>query len=150
MYQSTQKQADSSTASFAGAPKRLFGFNPADIIGRPVASVVDVFGLWRNQFGEDSSLLTLLFFDALKSGRDAVAADKRHVAGSSWRVGVHLPVKSDDEIASHAAQLAAQAERKKVSGVASAVKAVTMAVLHLMQSMVQHVHRERLKIVPTY
>lgn len=88
----------------AGVPKTLFGFNASDLVGRPLAAILDVFGLWRHKHGEDSSLLMLLASQALK--RTSVgAADSGHAGTASWRVGVHQPVKTD-LIAQHAAQLA--------------------------------------------
>lgn len=96
----------------AGVPKRLFNFNPADVIGRPVASIVDVFGYWRNQFGSDASLYTLL---AVKSMQDALPAtnnSSHRAIGTSWRVGVHIPVKRDEDIAAEAAEMASRAQKE--------------------------------------
>lgn len=67
-----------------GAPKALFGFNPSDVIGRPIAAFVNVFGQWRRQFGGEESLLALLANRASDKGETA------------WRVGVHLPVADAD------------------------------------------------------
>ena len=96
----------------AGAPKRLFNFNPADIIGRPVASIVDVFGYWRNQFGGDGSLFTLLAFDSMKEALPTTSNGSHRVTGTSWRVGVHVPVKRDEDIASAAAEAASRLQKE--------------------------------------
>ena len=68
----------------AGAPKALFGFAPAAVVGRPLAAFVNVFGQWRRKFGEDESLLMLL----------ATHAQERSEA--SWRVTVRPPVADAD------------------------------------------------------
>lgn len=98
---------------FAGATKRLYGFDPSDIVGRPLASVIDAFGYWRHQFGEDQSLLTLLALQAMQSGKGDMHGSHQ-VAGASWRVGVHMPVKADGDISAHAAQVAAEGRNKQV------------------------------------
>jgi hypothetical protein len=96
----------------AGAPKALYGFEPTELVGQPLAAVVDVFGRWRHQFGEDDSLLALLAAQAMDDAADAgINAGKAGCA--SWRVGVHLPVKGDTEIAEHAASLAADSHLNK-------------------------------------
>jgi hypothetical protein len=89
-----------------GTPKALYGFEPSQLVGRPLSAALDVFGHWRHHFGEDGSLLTLLaehtMNDAVQGGGSSSTA-----AGPSWRVGVHLPVKNDADIAAHAAVMAA-------------------------------------------
>jgi len=62
-----------------GATKSLFGFNPRELIGKPVRTCVNVFGDWAKKFGEEGSLLTALGVRALEG------------ADESWRVGVVLP-----------------------------------------------------------
>lgn len=105
-----------------GAPKALYGFEPAELVGRPLAAAVNVFGLWRRQFGEDGSLLALLAAQAMEqqaggvssssgSSTGNVAGSRQALgvgvgAGASWRMAVHLPVK-DSEILEHAAHLEA-------------------------------------------
>jgi hypothetical protein len=81
----------------------LYGFEPSQLVGRPLAAAVDVFGHWRHQFQEDGSLLTLLAARAMDDSSGQGSGSKGSVAGPSWRVGVHLPVKIDDDIAAHAA-----------------------------------------------
>lgn len=92
----------------AGAPKALYGFEPSELIGRPLAATIDVFGRWRHQFGGDESLLGVLAAQALEEaqGDSLGAGGKASAAGCAWRVGVHLPVKSDDAIVQHAAAIA--------------------------------------------
>lgn len=98
-------------------PRALFGFSPGELVGRPLAAVVDVFGLWRRQHGEDGSLLALLAETAASGGgvgapvegSGAVGASTLAQSGHTWRVGVHLPVPQDGDIVLHAAQLAAGA-----------------------------------------
>lgn len=68
----------------AASPKALFGFSPTDLVGRPLAAFVDVFGSWRRQFGEDASLLMMLGVHAQQKGE------------SAWRVGVTQPVADAD------------------------------------------------------
>eukprot|EP00878_Enallax_costatus_P025839 GHUV01027676.1.p1 GENE.GHUV01027676.1~~GHUV01027676.1.p1 ORF type:complete len:1421 (+),score=378.88 GHUV01027676.1:621-4883(+) len=100
-----------------GAPKSLFGFNVAELVGRPLACIIDVFGVWRHEFGEDNSLLTMLSLQALKEGATSMAVIGKsdsgiHASGTSWRVGVHQPVK-DEEIASHAVHLSDERKQNK-------------------------------------
>jgi hypothetical protein len=87
---------------FAGTPKALYGFDPSQLVGRPLAAAVDVFGHWRHQFAEDGSLLTLLAARVMDQA-PGQGSGSGVVVGPSWRVGVHLPVKNDDDIAAHAA-----------------------------------------------
>lgn len=77
-------------------------------MGRPLAAVVDVFGLWRLKFGEDSSLLSMLAFQAIDESDSAGGLKGLHAqtTGSSWRVGVHQPVQHDEDIVEHARHLA--------------------------------------------
>jgi hypothetical protein len=106
----------------AGASKALYGFEPANIIGQPLAAVVDVFGLWRRQFTEDQSLLGLLAHQAaadMSAGIDAegtgfISADGAAEGGAGsccWRVGVHLPMAGDEQIVKHAEQLAEESSK---------------------------------------
>jgi hypothetical protein len=87
-------------------------------VGRPLAAAVDVFGRWRHQFGEDESLLALLAVQTVEEAaaqRDSLGAGGRATAaGSAWRVGVHLPVKNDSDIAQHAAAIADAQDGGKV------------------------------------
>jgi hypothetical protein len=94
----------------AGAPKPLYGFEPSELIGRPLAAAVDVFGQWIHQFGDDETLLALLAQQCI----DGAACGNDQAAGSSWRVGVHLPVKSDADIEQHAAAMAQGGKHGKV------------------------------------
>jgi hypothetical protein len=94
----------------AGALKSLFKFDAAELVGRPLASVVDVFGLWRLKCQQDdTSLLSLLAMHTFEKD----AASSSNAQGTSWRVGVHLPVTSDIE--QHAAQLAVDGNLAKVN-----------------------------------
>jgi hypothetical protein len=103
----------------AGASKALYGFEPTEVVGQPLAAVVDVFGLWRWQFTEDQSLLCLLASQAaadMSAGTEAEVAGLLTAAaggsgGSCWRVGVHLPMTSDELIARNAAQLVEENSR---------------------------------------
>lgn len=71
----------------SATPKSLFGFNPSDIISKPLGSFLHTFGQWKREgHGSDETLLSLL----------AVHAQLGN-AESAWRVGVHPPV-SDDKI----------------------------------------------------
>jgi hypothetical protein len=67
------------------APKSMFGFPPSCLVGRPLATFINIFKEWREKFGEDESLLVLL---GLRSGsnQDVVL-----------RVGICNPM-SDEEI----------------------------------------------------
>ncbi|WIA20263.1 hypothetical protein OEZ85_006098 [Tetradesmus obliquus] len=112
-----------------GASKALYGFDPSEAVGQPLAAVVDVFGLWRRQFAEDQSLLCLLASQAAAdmSGAEAELEGSSGAGGSGggcWRVGVHLPVTSDELIAKNAEQLAVESSRLggKASAAASGVK----------------------------
>lgn len=100
----------------AGAPKVLFGFNVTELIGQPLACIIDAFGIWRHEFGEDDSLLMMLSLQALKDGAAGMATAAKndiHASGMSWRVGVHQPVK-DEEMAAHATYLADERKQNKV------------------------------------
>jgi hypothetical protein len=77
-------------------------------MGQPLAAVVDVFGRWRQQFGEDDSLLALLASQIMDDAADLRSKSGKAGNGASWRVGVHLPVKGDREICEHATALAAE------------------------------------------
>ncbi|WIA34679.1 hypothetical protein OEZ86_012993 [Tetradesmus obliquus] len=89
-------------------PKALYGFEPSQLLGRPLAAALDVFGHWRHHFGEDGSLLALLAEHSMdeESVQGSGSGGRSSAVGPSWRVGVHLPVKSDDDIAAHAALMA--------------------------------------------
>lgn len=83
-----------------------------------MASIVDVFGMWRQKIEEDSGLIKLLTFQALKEGSLALANQNdnlMHASGTSWRVGVHQPVK-DADIISHAAQMTDERKASQVCG----------------------------------
>jgi hypothetical protein len=75
-----------------------------------------VFGRWRHQYKEDDSLLALLAAQALQEAHDEGlgAGGKATAGGCAWRVGVHLPVKGDADIAQHAAAMAEGREGSKV------------------------------------
>lgn len=92
----------------ADTPKALYGFEPSQLLGRPLAAALDVFGHWRHHFGEDGSLLALLAEHSMdeESVQGSGSGGRSSAVGPSWRVGVHLPVKSDDDIAAHAALMA--------------------------------------------
>jgi hypothetical protein len=70
-----------------GASKSLFGFNPTELVGRPLSSFVNVFSQWKAKYGEDASLLLLL---CKKAGEQC---------DDSWRVGIRNPKKDDEEAA---------------------------------------------------
>lgn len=61
------------------ASKTLFGFPPANLIGKHLSSFVTSFEAWRKKFGETDSLLSML----------AVLAQEH--PGRSFRTGVHVP-----------------------------------------------------------
>eukprot|EP00775_Hariotina_reticulata_P007054 gene7054-7268_t len=93
----------------SGVQKSLFQFDATELVGHPVASVVDVFGLWRHKCQEDdTSLLSILAMHTIGGATTGTA----NAQSASWRVGVHLPVTSDIE--QHAAQLAADGSQAKV------------------------------------
>jgi hypothetical protein len=69
-----------------GASKSVFGFNPQDLVGRPLAAFVNLFSQWRGKFGEDESLLVMLGMRA-EQGLNV-----------TYRCGVHNPF-SDEELA---------------------------------------------------
>lgn len=97
------------TGYITGVPVSLFGFEGSELIGRPLAAIVDIFGIWRHKFTEDSSLLAMLAFQAMEGNSNGTSACKTagssHISGLSWRVGVHKPVKSDNWITENAVQL---------------------------------------------
>lgn len=86
-----------------GLPESLFGINSSDLVGKPLAAFIDIFGQWRLKYGEDSSLLSMLAFyalhDADHQGGISLETDSM---GRAWRVGVHLPLQDDEEILEHA------------------------------------------------
>eukprot|EP00879_Flechtneria_rotunda_P013062 GHRR01013642.1.p1 GENE.GHRR01013642.1~~GHRR01013642.1.p1 ORF type:complete len:1083 (+),score=308.01 GHRR01013642.1:2122-5370(+) len=119
-----------------GALRSMYGFTPSDLIGRPLAAVVDVFGLWRHEYQEDSSLLALLATQAMNESGGCAGGKGEHrgyANGSSWRVGVHLPVKTDDAIAEHAAQLAAAIKGGGQGSVVGATALGSDSLLHTLQ-----------------
>lgn len=69
-----------------GSNKDVFAFPPEELIGRPLASFINVFTQWRHKFGEDDSLLALLGLRS-EQGLDVI-----------YRVGVHSPY-TDQELA---------------------------------------------------
>jgi hypothetical protein len=69
-----------------GASKAVFGFNPQELVGRPLAAFVNLFSQWQGKFGEDESLLVMLGMRA-EQGLDVI-----------YRCGVHTPF-SDEELA---------------------------------------------------
>jgi hypothetical protein len=75
-----------------------------------LAATIDIFGRWQQQFGEDGTLLALLAAQVLEEaagqGDSLGAGGKATAAGCVWRVGIHLPVKSDNDIVKHAAAMA--------------------------------------------
>lgn len=99
----------------AGVPNILFGFSGAELVGLPLAAVIDVFGLWRHTYGEDNSLLALLAHQALGHSNCAPAAGSSHTGSVSWRVGIHQPVTEEGLIAQHAAKLASAEGNNKAS-----------------------------------
>lgn len=54
-----------------GVSKAVFGFAPQELVGRPLAAFVNLFGQWRGKFGEDESLLVMLGMRA-EQGQDVV------------------------------------------------------------------------------
>jgi hypothetical protein len=67
------------------ASKSVFGFPPACLVGRPLATFINMFSEWRQMYGEDESLLVMLSQRA-EQKQDVVI-----------RVGVHNPM-TDSEI----------------------------------------------------
>jgi hypothetical protein len=102
---------DCFTLCAAGAPKALYGFEPRELVGKPLAAAVDVFGLWRHQFKEDGSLLALLAAQAMDEAAGG-GSSKGTASGATWRVGVHLPVKNEADITEHAAAMADDSQLK--------------------------------------
>jgi hypothetical protein len=94
----------------------MYEFEPSQLVGGPLAAAVDEFGHWRHQLGEDDSLLALLAAQALEEaqGEGLGAGGKATAGGCAWRVGVHLPVKSDADIEQHAAAMAEGNKGSKV------------------------------------
>jgi hypothetical protein len=68
-----------------GANRSIFGVDPADLLGRSVASFINVFGQWRAKFGSEDGLLTMLAMQVMQNHEVTV------------RVGLHTPF-SDAEI----------------------------------------------------
>lgn len=68
------------------ASKAVFGFNPSELVGRPLAAFVNVFSQWKQKYGEDESLLVMLGVRA-EQNCDVI-----------YRVGVCNPY-SEDELA---------------------------------------------------
>lgn len=62
------------------ASKAVFGFNPSDLVGRPLGSFCNLFHDWKERFGSDESLLILLGMRAQRN-MDVI-----------YRAGVHSPL----------------------------------------------------------
>lgn len=75
---------------YAGVPTSLFGFEGAQLVGKPLSAAIDVFTDWQQGHGEELSLLELLVAQHVASAADGTAAASTE-ACSSWRVGVHRP-----------------------------------------------------------
>jgi hypothetical protein len=43
-----------------GANKSVFGVEPKELVGKPLASFINVFGQWKARFGSEEGLLTML------------------------------------------------------------------------------------------
>ena len=63
-----------------GAPKSLFGFAPALLVGRRLSSFINVFREHVKQSGDETALLASLGVRALEGAND-----------DAWRVGVQMP-----------------------------------------------------------
>lgn len=86
-----------------------------------MASIIDVFGMWRHEYHEDNSLMSLLTLQALKEGCLALANQNDnaiHASGTSWRIGVHLPVK-EAEIEAHAVQMTDERKASQVNWISA-------------------------------
>jgi hypothetical protein len=69
----------------AGASKAVFGVEPQELVGRPLSSLINVFGQWRAKFGDEESLLTTLAL-RVEQNHDVIV-----------RCGLHNPF-SEEEI----------------------------------------------------
>lgn len=77
----------------AGVPRNLFGFDGLQLVGKSLASIIDIFSEWKQGHGEELSLLELLVGQMLAASADGTAGDTRsRSACASWRVAVHRPV----------------------------------------------------------
>lgn len=62
-----------------GASKSVFGVEPKELVGKPLASFINVIGQWKAKFGSEESLLTMLAL-RVEQNHDAVV-----------RCGLHNP-----------------------------------------------------------
>ena len=79
---------DGTVVGTSSSPQALFGFAPANLVGRPVDRVLDVFKQWTAA-GEPLDVALNAFMLRAAS-----------VAGSSWRVGLmahHLSMEEEAE-----------------------------------------------------
>jgi hypothetical protein len=97
-----------------GASKAVFGFNPQELVGRPLAAFVNLFSQWRGKFGEDESLLVMLGMRA-EQGLDVI-----------YRCGVHTPF-SDEELARGAGSTVGGGGTGSTAGVGSVPGGTTAA-----------------------
>eukprot|EP00878_Enallax_costatus_P033546 GHUV01037053.1.p1 GENE.GHUV01037053.1~~GHUV01037053.1.p1 ORF type:complete len:119 (-),score=22.09 GHUV01037053.1:80-436(-) len=67
----------------------VFGLEPSELVGRPLAAFVNVFAQWRQKYGEDVSLLAMLCMKAAEFPGSVVV-----------RVGLHCPVEDDKVVQS--------------------------------------------------
>eukprot|EP00775_Hariotina_reticulata_P009112 gene9112-9281_t len=73
------------------ASKAIFGFEPACLLGRPLAAFINLFDAWRQKFGEDESLLVMLGLRA-EQNLDVVL-----------NVGIHNPMTDSELVSQRAA-----------------------------------------------
>lgn len=66
-------------ATNPGATKSVFGIEPSELVGKPLASFVNLFGQWRAKYGSEENLLTML----------ALRVEQNHEV--VVRCGLHTP-----------------------------------------------------------
>uniref|UniRef100_A0A383VUJ6 PAS domain-containing protein n=1 Tax=Tetradesmus obliquus TaxID=3088 RepID=A0A383VUJ6_TETOB len=114
----------------AGAPKALYGFEPSELVGKPLAATVDIFGVWRHRFEEDGSLLALLAAQAMEE-TGAGSSGRSNAGSASWRVGVHLPKRDRLRAACMQIELATADEDLSQQLLEDAAAAETVPVLQV-------------------
>lgn len=87
-----------------GASKIVFGFNPEDLVGRPLGSFLNLFDDWKQKFGDDESLLVMLGMRA-EQNMDV-----------TYRAGVHPPFSDAEMVKGYVRNEESEAKRSTLLG----------------------------------